>query len=185
MFFIQQIPNLDGLFEDLEDQVQFDRNQILSNDTIESLRNYTNAGLQNINYTGYISQINSIISTLNVNVVISELEVISDLFEAANEVSACMMEHNHSLIHTNLVITSVFSLFQTTLVAQTDMIIATIRRVNDTTIAEINNLTVSNSYFVAISPTINSELMYHLQRTLNVQIDFLSTTANGLDVSLK
>ena len=49
-----------------------------------------------------------------------------------------------------------------TLVAQTDMIIATIRRVNDTTIAEINNLTVSNSYFVAISPTINSELMYHL-----------------------
>ena len=44
------------------------------------------------------------------------------------------------------------------------MIIATIQRVNDTTIAEINNLTVSK-YFVTISQAIISKLMYHLEYT--------------------
>ena len=78
---------MDSLFEDLEDQVQFDRNQILSDDTIESLQNYTDAGLEDIDYTGYINQINSIISTLNVNQVISQLEVISEAFGVAGEVS--------------------------------------------------------------------------------------------------
>lgn len=43
---------------------------------------------------------------------------------------------------------------------QTDMIIATIQRVNDTTIAEINNLTVSE-YFV----TSSYEWMYHIGYT--------------------
>lgn len=78
---------MDSLFEDLEEQVQFDRDQILSNDTIQSLRDYANAGLQDINYTGYINQINSVISTLNVDQVISDLQIISDAFARLNEVS--------------------------------------------------------------------------------------------------
>ena len=78
---------MDSLFEDLEEQVQFDRDQILSNDTIQSLRDYANAGLQDINYTGYINQINSVISTLNVDQVISDLQIISDAFATLNAVS--------------------------------------------------------------------------------------------------
>lgn len=78
---------MDELFEDLENAVKFDRDQILTNDTIESLQNYSNAGLQGINYTEYITQTRSIISTLNVSQVISELQAVRLAFVAAGDVS--------------------------------------------------------------------------------------------------
>ena len=78
---------MDELFEDLENAVVFDRDQILTNDTINSLRDYSNAGLQGINYTEYITQTRSIISTLNVSQVITELETVRLVFVAANDVS--------------------------------------------------------------------------------------------------
>lgn len=78
---------MDGLFEDLEEAVEFDRDQILSQETIDSLEAYANAGLQNINYTEYIIQTRSIISTLNVDEVISDLQNISALFTGIGEVS--------------------------------------------------------------------------------------------------
>ena len=112
MFLFQQIPNLDSLFEDLEEQVQFDRNQILTDETINSLQDYANSGLRNINYTGYINQINSIISTLSVDQVTADLQSISSLFTALGEVSDEVPPSISSLsICMNVVITSAFSIF--------------------------------------------------------------------------
>ena len=87
LFYFQQIPNLDGLFEDLENEVEFNRDQILTEDTTRSLEDYANAGLQDINYTSYIVQTRSIISTLNVSEFIEMLEGVRDEFDAANQVS--------------------------------------------------------------------------------------------------
>ena len=70
------------MFEELEQQVQFSRDQILTQDTTDSLQQYANAGLQGINYTQYISQTRSIISTLDVGALINTLEMIRDQFNA-------------------------------------------------------------------------------------------------------
>ena len=78
---------MDGLFEDLENDVEFNRDQILTEDTTRSLEDYANAGLQDINYTSYIVQTRSIISTLNVSEFIEMLEGVRDEFDAANQVS--------------------------------------------------------------------------------------------------
>lgn len=78
---------MDGLFEDLEDDVQFNRDQILTEDTTRSLEDYVDAGLQEINYTSYIVQTRSIISTLNVSKLIEMLEGVRNEFDASNQVS--------------------------------------------------------------------------------------------------
>ena len=112
MFLFQQIPNLDSLFEDLEEQVQFDRNQILSDETIKSLQDYANSGLRNISYSGYINQINSIISTLSVDQVTADLQSISSLFAGLGEVSDEVPPSISSLsVCMIVVITSAFSIF--------------------------------------------------------------------------
>lgn len=75
------------MFQDLEDDVQFNRDQILTEDTTRSLQDYANAGLQNINYTEYISQTRSIISDLDAAGLISTLGGVRDQFNMANQVS--------------------------------------------------------------------------------------------------
>ena len=75
------------MFQDLEDQVRFNRDQILTEDTIRSLQDYTNAGLQGINYAEYAVQTSSIISTLNVSELIEALEGAHIVFHAASQVS--------------------------------------------------------------------------------------------------
>ena len=75
------------MFQDLEDQVQFNRDQILTEDTAQSLQDYANAGLQGINYTSYIVQTRSIISTLNAGDLIGTLETVRDAANMAGEVS--------------------------------------------------------------------------------------------------
>ena len=75
------------MFEDLEDDVQFNRDQILTEDTTRSLEDYVDAGLQDINYTSYIVQTRSIISTLNVSKLIEMLEGVRNEFDVSNQVS--------------------------------------------------------------------------------------------------
>ena len=78
---------MDGLFEELEHEVEFNRDQILTEDTISSLEDYANAGLQNINYTSYIVQTRSMISTLNVTELTGILEGVRGEFVLANQVN--------------------------------------------------------------------------------------------------
>ena len=78
---------MDGLFEELENEIEFYRDQILTEDTISSLEDYANAGLQDINYTSYVVQTRSVISTLNVTELIGILEGIRGEFVLANQVS--------------------------------------------------------------------------------------------------
>ena len=77
---------MDGLFEDLEEEVMFDRDQILTQATIDSLQDYANSGLQGIDYAGYIAQTRSLISNLNASDLIRALEAVRVGFAAANEV---------------------------------------------------------------------------------------------------
>ena len=74
------------MFKNLENQVKFNRDQILTEETTRSLQDYANAGLQGINYDSYIVQTRSIISTLDVNEFISALERVHNDFVAANQV---------------------------------------------------------------------------------------------------
>ena len=77
---------MDGLFEDLEQEVMFDRDQILTQDTIESLQDYANSGLQGIDYDGYIAQTRASISNLNASGLISTLEMVRDGFNRTGQV---------------------------------------------------------------------------------------------------
>ena len=79
------------MFQDLEDDVQFNRDQILTDDTIRSLQGYANAGLQNISYTAYIVQTRSIISDLNAGNLIGTLQGVSGVFTSVGEVSDNIM----------------------------------------------------------------------------------------------
>ena len=87
LLFLQQIPNLDGLFEDLENEVKFNRDQILTENVTKSLQDYADAGLQGIDYTAYIVQTRGIISTLNVSDLIETLVGVRTVFNAASQVS--------------------------------------------------------------------------------------------------
>ena len=69
---------MDGLFDDLQEQVTFNLDQILPPETRDSINAFTNAGLQAIDYTTYITQITSQISTLAVDSTISTLETVRD-----------------------------------------------------------------------------------------------------------
>ena len=75
------------MFEDLENAVEFNRDQILTENATRSLQDYADAGLQDINYTSYIVQTRSIISTLNVSGIIEMLVGAHTVFNAANQVS--------------------------------------------------------------------------------------------------
>ena len=75
------------MFKNLENEVKFNRDQILTEETTRSLQDYANAGLQGINYASYIIQIRSTISTLNVNDLLGTLERVHNEFKAANQVS--------------------------------------------------------------------------------------------------
>ncbi|XP_065919097.1 prominin-1-A-like [Dysidea avara] len=109
-----QIPNLDGLFDDLRGQINFDLDQILTPEARNSITSFTNAGLQAIDYATYITQITSQISTLTVDSTISTLVTVRN----------------------GLVIAG-----QTALADDTQDIIDEIIRINQTTITEINNCT--------------------------------------------
>jgi len=78
---------LDELFQDLEDAVEFNQDQILTQDTITSLQAYANAGLQDIDYDSYINQTRMSISDLNVSGTLTTLESVRDAFDAAGQVS--------------------------------------------------------------------------------------------------
>ena len=85
---------MDGLFQDLEDDVQFNRDQILTEDTTRSLQDYANAGLQGINYTAYIVQTRSIISDLNAGSLIGTLTGVRDQFTMVNQVSDKLLSYS-------------------------------------------------------------------------------------------
>ena len=80
------------MFRDLEDDVQFNRDQILTEETTRSLQDYANAGLQGINYTAYIIQTRSIISTLDAGALITTLEGVRDVFNTSGEVSDIVID---------------------------------------------------------------------------------------------
>lgn len=75
------------MFEDLQNAVEFDRDQILTQDTIDSLEDYASAGLQGINYTEYIIQTRATISNLSVNALYNDLQSLRQTFDMAGEVS--------------------------------------------------------------------------------------------------
>ena len=87
IFFLQQIPNLDDLFDRLRDEISFSPDQILTEETRNSITQYSNAGLQSIDYLGYINQINSAISNLNVDGLITTMQMVRTAFDRANQVS--------------------------------------------------------------------------------------------------
>jgi len=74
----QEIPNLDQLFVELEESIKFSADQILTQETRDSLTSFSNAGLQFINYAQYMTQITSNISTLEVDRTISTLEEVQN-----------------------------------------------------------------------------------------------------------
>ncbi|XP_065919451.1 prominin-1-A-like [Dysidea avara] len=109
-----QLPDLDDLFREVDTDISFVLNQVLTQETRDSLAEFANAGLQTINYTTYITQITSQISTLAVDSTISTLVTVRD----------------------GLVIGG-----QTALADDTQDIIDEIIRINQTTITEIRNCT--------------------------------------------
>ena len=74
--FSQQIPNLDDLFNRLHNEISFTPDQILTEETRDSLTQYSNAGLQSIDYVGYINQINTAISNLDVDGLITTMQTV-------------------------------------------------------------------------------------------------------------
>ena len=87
VFLFQQIPNLDDLFNRLRHEVNFSSDQILTEETRKSLREYSNAGLQSIDYLGYINQINTAVSNLDVDGLITAMQSVRAAFVTAGQVS--------------------------------------------------------------------------------------------------
>ena len=85
------------MFNDLENKVKFNRNQILTEDTAKSLQDYADAGLQGINYSSYTAQTRSIISTLNVTELILTMEDVRTSFIEAGHVSN-KTKQKHSML---------------------------------------------------------------------------------------
>ena len=84
---LQQIPDLNQLFADLEESVDFNLDQILTQETRSSLDSFANAGLQSIDYAAYINQTMSQISTLTVDSTIETLEMVQNEFITFSQVS--------------------------------------------------------------------------------------------------
>ena len=74
---------------DLESEIKFNHDQILTEDVAKSLQDFANAGLQGINYTSYIVQTRSMISTLNVSDLVKALKGVRS---AANQVSGKLLQ---------------------------------------------------------------------------------------------
>ncbi|XP_065919096.1 prominin-1-like isoform X2 [Dysidea avara] len=110
----KQIPDLQDLFDDLQDEVNFNLDQILSQDTRDSLNSFANAGLNTLDYLTYVDQITSQLSTMNVSKAISDMETVKYQFYLNK---------------------------QPGFGNDTQGIIDEIIRINQTTIAEINNYT--------------------------------------------
>ena len=75
---------------DLESEIKFNHDQILTEDVARSLEDFANAGLQGINYTSYIVQTRSMISTLNVSDLVKALKGVRS---AANQVSSKLLQY--------------------------------------------------------------------------------------------
>lgn len=97
---------MDELFEDLENEVEFNQDQILTQETTNSLRDYANAGLQGIDYNSYIVQTRMTISNLSVDTLLDALRIARDSFAVATEVSSKLLA---------FYVTAVFTWLNTTL----------------------------------------------------------------------
>jgi len=78
---------LQGLFDDLQDEINFNLDQILSQDTRDSLNSFADAGLNTLDYLTYVDQIKSELSTMNVSKVISDMKTVRREFSKVMEVS--------------------------------------------------------------------------------------------------
>ena len=78
---------VDDLLNSLQDEISFTADQILTEETRDSLRQYSSAGLQSIDYLGYTNQINATTSNLDVNGVITSMQMVHMEFDAANQVN--------------------------------------------------------------------------------------------------
>ena len=87
LFCVQQIPDLQGLFDDLQDEINFNLDQILSQDTRDSLSSFADAGLNTLDYLTYVDQIRSQLSTVNVSKAIGDMETVRLRFSEVMEVS--------------------------------------------------------------------------------------------------
>jgi len=77
------------LFVDLEESIEFNLDQILTQETRDSLNSFANAGLQSIDYAAYIDQIASQITTLTVNSTIETLQMLQNRFIGFSQVNVC------------------------------------------------------------------------------------------------
>jgi len=78
------------LFVDLEESIEFNLDQILTQETRDSLKSFANAGLQSIDYTAYIDQITSQITTLAVNSTIETLQTVQNRFIGFSQVNGLL-----------------------------------------------------------------------------------------------
>ena len=74
------------MFADLEESVKFSADQILTQETRDSLTSFSNAGLKSIDYAQYINLIASQVSTLGVDSTISALETVRNEFIRLSQV---------------------------------------------------------------------------------------------------
>ena len=74
------------MFADLEESVEFSADQILTQQTRDSLTSFSNAGLQSIDYAQYINLITSQVSTLGVGSTISALKTLQNEFIRLSQV---------------------------------------------------------------------------------------------------
>jgi len=78
------------LFVDLEESIKFNLDQILTQETRDSLKSFANAGLQSIDYAAYIDQITSQITTLAVNSTIETLQTVQNRFIGFSQVNGLL-----------------------------------------------------------------------------------------------
>ncbi|XP_065919137.1 prominin-1-A-like isoform X2 [Dysidea avara] len=109
-----EIPDLDQLFADLEESIEFSLDQILTQETRDSLNSFANAGLQSIDYATYINKVTSQTSTLAIDSTTETLQRVQNGF---------------------------IEFSQPALANNTWDIINEITRINQTTIVEIYNST--------------------------------------------
>ena len=74
------------MFADLEESVEFSTDQILTQETRDSLMSFSNAGLQSIDYAQYINLITSQVSTLGVDSTVTALETVQNEFIRLSQV---------------------------------------------------------------------------------------------------
>ena len=86
------------MFADLEESVEFSADQILTQQTRDSLTSFSNAGLQSIDYVQYINLITSQVSTLGVGSTISSMKTLQNEFIRLSQVryklySICVIKY--------------------------------------------------------------------------------------------